>query len=221
MSISTKDIKTLLNRDVGKHDWKRATKRKFTYDNVLAHPDTNLVLNGTLNWRCFYDTECDFPDEIYILDDGNKIIAASTEPFIPGDSFEGALYPSHDDSYITFMVEYKESFKVFPDTTELCSHDVREYTIAGFRDVFYKHGLLLFSDAECFFTLKIIEEEPDVDTYQQIEYKLKAAFEELGIHYSNEMEENNFKAYGSKLNYINQVVVPKGKAGLNKMARGL
>lgn len=168
MAISTKDIKTLLNRDVGKHDWKRATKRKFTYDNVLAHPDTNLVLNGTLNWRCFYDTECDFPD-----------------------------------------------------TTELCSHYVREYTIAGFRDVFYKHGLLLFSDAECFFTLTIIEEEPDVDTYQQIEYKLKAAFEELGIHYSNEMEENNFKAYGFKLNYINQVVVPKGKAGLNKMVRGL
>lgn len=154
--ITTAVVKAALDEKYGKLKWRRLTKRKFEYKNVVAMPDgsegESVLLNGKLNWRIYRDSEFE-SEAIFVIDDGEKILLMTeSAETLPSSCFEfGAYYASEMDT-LGFFVKFKPEFEdAFNEDAEIYGDNLREYSIAGLQDLFEKSNMILENEQECMF----------------------------------------------------------------------
>lgn len=130
--LTTAKIKEELNNVILKTDWKRATKRKFEYNNVIIrdHNDNLITLNGKLNWRGYYSDET---EPTFVIDDGENILFMGSErPLLPPSCFSFGLYfyPYCDTFFFStrLLVDIAEDMEVYPDNIyDDCVAGVQEH----------------------------------------------------------------------------------------------
>ncbi len=156
--LTTASIKKILNKSIGKYNWKRVTKRKFNYNDVKikTEDDGIISINGKLNWRAYMDYEETEP--VFIIDDGENILLMEEESMLPASCFNFFIFNAEEEKKssgrLGFFVNYKPEFEdAFNEDLNLFPDDIREYTILGLEDLFVKNNLHLCCDQENTFSM--------------------------------------------------------------------
>lgn len=194
--ITTATIKKFLNEKYGEYDWKRVTKRKFEYKNVIL-TDVNgndFVIDGKLNWRAYMDYEETEP--VFIIDNGEELLLAEEElPMLPASCFQYFFYKGGvNPNDLGIFVEYKEKFQdVFPMDLEIAEDDIREYTILGFNDFFKRHNIQISCEQENTFSFYEVVKPNDSEVFNPLTHlkemeaideninKMRTLLKELGM----------------------------------------
>jgi hypothetical protein len=141
-NITTAKIKEYLNQKYSIQSWKRATKRKFQYNNLHLKTEENefIKLNGYLNWRVFIGDI-----RVFVIDDGENILYS--EQFsagLPPSIFDVGVYECEESDTIGFFVVPKEKYEnIFSHSISLFPDNLRDSDIAGLFYAFKEKGLYI------------------------------------------------------------------------------
>lgn len=183
MTIKTADIKKSLHTEYGKGKWTRITKRVFNYNNVSV--TDKITLNGKINWRAF---TCEhLNDPVFTFDDGDEILLVTGCAFIPGEAFDGAIFPHNEENGgFALFLNLKDSFSI-QDDTEIHSDNIHENIVAGLCLEFEKEGFDICGIMENMFSITP-DENIYFDNYEVFENKVLPIIAKLGITYSKDLE---------------------------------
>lgn len=196
--VDSNFIKNLISKKYISN-FKRITKRKFSYKNIKL--EDGSILNGTYNWRSFKN---DFNRFIYVIDDGEKVIYLGDKSSLPVSLFYISLSIIDDEPAFFITFKDNESFSC----SGISEDNIHEDHIAGIVNLFNEYNIDIDCIMENMFNISYLENTKNpisYDNYEDFENKMKIIFKEIGFDYDKEMEDHLWEDEGSKEEYIKEL----------------
>lgn len=146
MAITAQFIENnILTQYGNKNNFKHASKRTYIYNNEnILVPDTFksktlnsnvIILNGELNWNCYYDINGYAEDCVFVIDDGTTILYHGHEAALPFSIFDITLHKFPNNKYYDiYHYGYAVALFIVPNPTVNDLPDVGIYDDSIERD---------------------------------------------------------------------------------------